>query len=201
MTLEMAMAAYQMVGSAVTSYTGSRAAKKVASAQKATAEKAFAYNKDQISKAYSDAYANTMSNYVDNRKKVTSQYNKAKSDLNMYISKNSINLEDSSYFGESENQLDSEFNTNLQTLFGNLVSQTGAIASNKVSQEYQLGNQFLNQKQQINNTLNNVNSALLNDVVNKVGNFATEVVSDYKASEAKGGDDYSLGDYFENFSL
>lgn len=201
MDFGMAMAAYQAVGATVTGITGSKAAKRVASAQRKTADKMYQYNKKQVSDAYAKAYSNSMSNYIDNRRIATQQYDKVKSDLNVYISENNIMLEDSSYFGEAENQLDLEFNTNLENLFGNMVSQTGALASNKIAQEYQLGNQYLNQKRQIDNTLNNVNTALMNNVLDKVGLLATETVSDYQSAKSKGESGYSLGDYFSNFGF
>lgn len=185
MNLMLIMQGAKAVGSAVGGIMSMGAVKDAAKAQKETANKYYEYNKGQLNKAYEKAIGNTMTNYVMDRMNMAEEYSKMKSDLNIVASQSGINLADSSFTNDAQNQLDLEFETNLQDSYTNLIGQMTDLAMDKTTQAMQLAINRNTQINQINQAYDKVKSETINKITGDLLNFGSTALDAYMSNKAK----------------
>lgn len=185
MDIGLAMSAAQTAGAMAQAYVGHKAAKRVAEAQKETQALQLKYNKKELEKYIAEEYSNQMTNYINKRNNQLDEYNKMSSKLTMYATQNNSAIEGSSYEEDLSNQLDIEFQTNLQNLYAGMENSLSNVLGKKVSTEYELATGNLNAINQIDNTLRATDQKLMANVTDKLMGTAEKVQSSYSAFKKK----------------
>lgn len=185
MSASLFMQSAKLIGGIAKGYTQIKGAKKIAKEQEKTATMYYEYNKKQLSEAYNKAFNNSMSNYIDTRLNIANEYQDVNTQLNIQASQSNVNLADSSFTTDAQNQLDMEFTRNMQNAYTNLVNQASDLVVNKTTQDMKLNLQYQNQMNDINNAVTQVE----NEVINKIGesamSFGTQAYDEYRASQSK----------------
>ena len=184
MNMMMVLQAGKLVNS-VLNPRQKKQAKLVANEQKITQEKFYNYNKKQLERAYDIAFSNTMTNYVNDRMNMTEQYKDMESKLNELASQTGINLANSSFDNDIQNQLNIEFETNLQDQYSNLMDQATQLAIGKTSQDLQLQINNMNKIKQIQETYNSTKNKFMNDIVGNAMDLFGSTVNDFQNYKSK----------------
>lgn len=169
-----------------------RGAKQLGNLKKETSEMLYQYNKKQLEKSYISAFQNTMSSYIDNRLKIAEEYQDVNTKLNIQASQDNINLADSSFTNDAQNNLDMEFNKNLQNAYSNLMNQASSLIVNKTTQDVQLDQQRFEQFNNINNAVAQVEQESWDKIASSAMEFGTQAFDEYRANKAKKGLDNGL---------
>lgn len=185
MSVTLFLQGAQLIGNIAKGYTQTKGAKSLAKEKEKTATMTYEYNKKQLSEAYNKAFNSSMSSYIDTRLDIADEYQNVNTQLNIQASQANVNLADSSYTTDTQNQLDSEFNRNLQNAYTNLVNQASQLVVNKTTQDMQLNLQYQNQINEINNAVTQVENEVINNIGKSAMNFGTQAYDEYRASQAK----------------
>ena len=130
----------------------------------------YEYNKKNLQDAYDSSLQNYYGNYVQERMKITDEYADAKSNLNMLAMQNGVSLADTSYDVDIKDQLDREFNNEMQDSFTNLANKL-----TKLSLERDIKNTHLDSG--LENKLREINLAFDSLQVNHSNKFMGDLIN------------------------
>lgn len=197
----LALSMGQTAISMYSAYEGMKSAKKVASAQKKTQEMQYKYNMSELEDYVAKEYNNQLTSYINQRNDQLDNYNKMSSKLNMYATQNNALIETSSYAEDMNNQLDVEFQTNLQNLYAGMENSLSQVLSNKYTTQYQLAVGDIQTQSQIDNALQSTNRKLMANVTNNLMGTVDKGVSKYSDYKSKNGEESSLSDFFSTVAF
>ncbi|MGL5714302.1 MAG: hypothetical protein ACRCX2_14875 [Paraclostridium sp.] len=177
-----------------------RGAKKVAKAQRHTLEKYYQYNKGEIERAYDNGFKNMMNNHILNRNALTEQTKDIQSQLNIKASQDGINVSNSSYTDDIQNQLDFEFEVGMQDMITSQSNQIANLVAGMTTQQLQLEQQYSSQLNSINAVEDSVIQKAQADIFGSLMNVGIKGFDDfsnYSATNENG----SFGNWLTTFNM
>lgn len=194
MDIGLMMAVGKSAGSAYAGHYQKKSAKRIASAERATAKLYDIYNQKQVVKSYENSYANSLADYAQNRLQLAGDYANAQSKISVYASEQGANLSQSSAVDIMENDLDLEFNDGMDGLLTNNMRQLETIASNAVMQQLQLDQSYNKQINAIDDTVRTVEQNINDRVMGDISNVAVQGFDAYQAHSARKQANQPVGD-------
>lgn len=177
-----------------------KGASKVAKTQKQTLEKYYSYNKAQIQKAYDNGFKNIMNNHISSRNNLIEQNNEVQSQINIKTSQQGMNISESSFKDDVNNQLDFEFKVGLQDMFKSQTNQIANLVAGMTTQQLQLENQYMGQLNTITDIEDSVNKKVQADMFGNILNLGVKGFEDYESFKSTN-EESNFGSWLTSFNM
>lgn len=200
MELTTMLMAVKAVGSVFKSDKQVKAVKKSKETQKKLVEETYQYNMKQVNEAYTSGFSDLMSKYALERYYLSTEAGDVASELNLQLAGQGVNLADSSINNDLENQLETEFTTNLQNLISSQYNESSMLVANMTAQKLGLDQSRTSQLMGINNAVANAMTQIDSNVKGNLANFGFQLMDDYTDFKARNPKENSLN-FLTKFSF
>lgn len=177
-----------------------KGAKKVAESQKKTLDKYYQYNKAEIQKAYDNGFKNIMNNHISSRNNLIDQNKDVQSQINLKTSQQGINISESSFKDDINNQLDFEFKVGLQDMVKSQTNQIANLVAGMTAQQLQLEQQYTGSLNTISDIEDNVTKKAQADIFGNILNLGVKGFEDYSGFTSTN-DTGNFGSWLTSFNM
>ncbi|MGL5712666.1 MAG: hypothetical protein ACRCX2_06580 [Paraclostridium sp.] len=185
---------------AVGGLAGKSGQKSLMKQQKQTAEVYYKFNKKQIAEAYNTGFSDIMTGYARERMNLADETSAVNSQLNMQAMQEGVNLADSSFKGDIQNQLNMQYEIGMQDLLTGSINQTSKLISNSIMQEMQNTNQYYNQTNNIQLAYDQAQEKSRSDLYNSILQLGIQSFDDYSDYKTRTPDG-NLGNWAVDFAF
>lgn len=158
-------------------------ASSVSKEMKAREKAMYEFNKKNLQDAYNNSLQSYYGNYVEERMKITDEYADAKSNLNMIAMQSGVSLADSSVENDIQNQLDREFNNEMQDSYTELANKLTKISLERDIKNTYLDNGLENKLREINLSFEGLQANNSNRFVGDMIDLGTSLYDKYRTKK------------------